>query len=730
MDIIKRILLVGMFFTCVSVTAQHSVARKWNEVLLEGIRNDFARPTIHARNLFHVSAAMYDAWAVFQPEASPYFLGQTVGDIHIPFGIFTYDSEDVPSLRDEAISYAVYHLMLHRFRNSPGNAHVRHLMDSLHTALGYDINFVDTDYSNGSAAALGVYIAEQIKDFGFRDGANELGSYGNLFYEPVNQPLNLTKGGDNNLKDPNRWQPLDFGGSFVDQSGNIINTGVIDFLSPEWGEVIPFSFHDSVRTLHQRGTDQYQVFEDPGGPPLIDTLNGTSWEDPYKWGFALVAIWSGHLDTKDGVEWDISPAGIGNLNFDNLPVEFNEYDQFYPLLEGGDPGQGYAINPKTNQPYEPQYVLRGDYARVLAEFWADGPESETPPGHWFVILNYVNDHPEFARKYEGKGEVVDPLEWDVKAYFTLAGAMHDAAVSAWSVKGYYDYIRPVSAIRYMATKGQSSDPDLPRYHKAGMPLMEGYIELVKEGDPLAGPNGENLNEVKLYAWRGHDYIADPEVDTAGVGWILATEWWPYQRLSFVTPPFSGYVSGHSTFSRAAAEVMTLLTGDAYFPGGMGEFEAPQNDYLVFEEGPTADVTLQWARYYDASDQCSLSRIWGGIHPPADDLNGRKMGQVIGKRAFQYAKNYFSGHVLGTREVTRYELKVFPNPTTGSVTISASGTVDLARFRIVDQLGRSWAAEDFLLELSEKGAVLDLSHFPKGIYHLSSAGGKAYRILVR
>ena len=40
-----------------------SVARQWNEVLLEAIRNDFARPTVHARNLCHVSAAMYDAWA-------------------------------------------------------------------------------------------------------------------------------------------------------------------------------------------------------------------------------------------------------------------------------------------------------------------------------------------------------------------------------------------------------------------------------------------------------------------------------------------------------------------------------------------------------------------------------------------------------------------------------------------------------------------------------------------
>jgi hypothetical protein len=42
-----------------------SVSRLWNEVVLEAIRNDFARPTVHARNLFHISSAMYDAWSVY-----------------------------------------------------------------------------------------------------------------------------------------------------------------------------------------------------------------------------------------------------------------------------------------------------------------------------------------------------------------------------------------------------------------------------------------------------------------------------------------------------------------------------------------------------------------------------------------------------------------------------------------------------------------------------------------
>ena len=182
----------------------------------------------------------------------------------------------------------------------------------------------------------------------------------------------------------------------------------------------------------------------------------------------------------------------------------------------------------------------------------------TPPGHWFTILNYVNDHPALVRRFRGHGPVLDDLEWDVKAYFALGGAVHDAAIAAWGVKGWYDYIRPISAIRGMAERGQSSDPELPRYAPDGIPLVEGYVELVREGDALAGERGEHVGKVKLYAWRGPGAIERPASDVAGVGWILAENWWPYQRPSFVTPPFAGYVSGHSTYSRAGAEVLTLV----------------------------------------------------------------------------------------------------------------------------------------------------------------------------
>jgi hypothetical protein len=246
----------------------------------------------------------------------------------------------------------------------------------------------------------------------------------------------------------------------------------------------------------------------------------------------------------------------------------------------------------------------------------------------------------------GVGPELEPLEYDVKVYLALGGALHDAAIACWSIKGYYDYIRPVSALRFLADRGQCSDPSAANYNPEGINLVPGLIELVTTQTTLPGQRHAHLagseGKIALLAWRGPTVIFDPETDTAGVGWILAENWWPYQRPSFVSPPFAGYVSGHSTFSRAAAELLTLFTGSPYFPGGLGEFVAPRNEFLVFEEGPSVDVHLQWASYRDASDQCSLSRIWGGIHPPADDLPGRFIGKIVGPDAFFEARRYFDG----------------------------------------------------------------------------------------
>jgi len=156
--------------------------------------------------------------------------------------------------------------------------------------------------------------------------------------------------------------------------------------------------------------------------------------------------------------------------------------------------------------YTPQMVKKSDYARVLAEFWADGPDSETPPGHWFTILNYVSDHPETVKKFGGQGSVLSDLEWDVKSYLVLGGAMHDSAVNIWGIKGYYDYVRPISAIRYMASNGQSTDNTLPSFDSHGLPLIPGLIEVIATGDELAGDNNINVGKIKVKSWKGPDFI--------------------------------------------------------------------------------------------------------------------------------------------------------------------------------------------------------------------------------
>lgn len=631
------LVIISMFASSLNAQVNHSIAKKWNELLLQSIRGDLARPTVHARNLFHTSAAMYDAWAVFDQNARPYYLGNTINGFTFNFNGFT-PGPNIEAQRTEAISYAMYRLLLFRFRASPGLPQNRILYNNLMAENGYDINFTSTDYSTGSAAALGNYIADLIINFGLQDGSRENATvpYSNGYYTPTNPPLNIFVYGNSTALKPDRWQPLQFS-VFIDQNGNVVGGNTPPFLSAEWGNVVPFSLTDSDKVVFTRNGRNYNVFLDPGPPIMLDTTSVAN-SQLFKRTHSLVLQWSSHLDRNDGVMVDISPASLGNVT--SIPNTIADYENFYDYDNGGDNGTGYSVNPITGQPYTPQIVPRGDYTRVLAEFWADGPSSETPPGHWFSIVNYISDHPMFVKKFRGQGPVLNDLEWDVKTYFMLGGAMHDAAISTWSIKGWHDNARPVTALRYMAMKGQCTDPNITSYHPAGLELKPGFVELILPGDPLAGPNNENVNKIKVKAWKAHSNIPNPATDEAKVGWILGGQWWPYQRQTFVTPPFAGYISGHSTFSRTAAELLTELTGSPYFPGGMGEFIAKKDEYLVFENGPSQDIKLQWATYRDASDQCSLSRIWGGIHPPMDDIPGRKNGIVLAEKAFNKAISYF------------------------------------------------------------------------------------------
>jgi hypothetical protein len=142
-----------------------------------------------------------------------------------------------------------------------------------------------------------------------------------------------------------------------------------------------------------------------------------------------------------------------------------------------------------------------DLQKVRIEYWADGPASETPPGHWCLFAQVI------SRK-DG-----NTLDEDAKLFFTLANAELDASIAAWNAKRSWDYVRPITAVRERR-KGRL---------------------ILAWGGPYKG--------TRLI--RGENYL-------------------PYQPATSLTPPFPEYVSGHSTFSAAGARVLRTFTGSDLF----------------------------------------------------------------------------------------------------------------------------------------------------------------------
>lgn len=144
----------------------------------------------------------------------------------------------------------------------------------------------------------------------------------------------------------------------------------------------------------------------------------------------------------------------------------------------------------------------------------------------------------------------------------------------------------------------------------------------------------------------------------------AATWQPYQQDTFITPSFAGYVSGHSTFSAAAAEVLKLYFGSDEFVGpkcvgfeeGNSLFEkkiAPgQPGYIpgmtdIPNKGkdtvgysPRSKVTLCWDTFSEAAHQSSESRIYGGVHVRADADDGLALGRHIGRAVFRDSVKMF------------------------------------------------------------------------------------------
>ncbi len=584
-------------------TPDATIARRWNEQILNAIRRDIPRPGVHARNLFHSSIAMWDAWAVYQSEADPYLSTERHA---------VEDDTERLAARETALSMATYRVLTHRYADQQGGDVSTACFDAFMAELGLDPT--DTHTDGDDSVAVGNRIGQLVIDSYADDGANEAHNYADTTgWEPLNPPLVVDQPGVD-IVDPDDFQLLNLAAAET-QNGIVLDTGLQSYIGAQWGWVAPFALGPDL-------LDTYDfTYIDPGLPfPTVDDTD-------LKRQVLEVIKRHGKHDPTLPETIDLSPGAYGNN----------------PL--GTDDGTGHPVNPVTGESYAPNVVAVGDFSRVLAEFWADGPHSETPPGHWNVLANEVSDtlDPSDLQVAE-LGVPLDRLAWDVHLYLALNGAVHDAAVASWGLKRESLGARPISFIRWMAQNGQSTDPSLPSYHVDGLPLQDGVVELITEDSAAPGERHHHLRwfigEVAIISWRGEP--GNRADDTAGVAWMRAVEWFPYQRRTFVTPAFPGYVSGHSTFSRAAAEVLTRMTGSPYFPGGLGEFVAPAGDYLIFEDGPTTDVRLQWGTYQDAADQAGQSRLWGGIHVEADDLGGRLVGYEVGHLAMDEALMYFDG----------------------------------------------------------------------------------------
>ena len=214
-----------------------------------------------------------------------------------------------------------------------------------------------------------------------------------------------------------------------------------------------------------------------------------------------------------------------------------------------------------------------DADKVLVDFFANNPGSVSPPGQWAKIADIVS-------AIDGNS-----IDDDVKLFFALGQAMLDASIAAWDAKRAYDSARPITAIRYYF-RGQT-----------------------------------------ILSWLG---------EGQGAGWIQGENWRPYQRITNPTPPFPEFLSGHSTFSAAAARVIAGLRGDAIdlsftFPAGGVPFDPTV---------PAAPVLLRWDSLAAVADDAGLSRRLGGIHFKRGDLRGRHLGRKVGSAVLARCADLF------------------------------------------------------------------------------------------
>ncbi|MDY7003809.1 MAG: calcium-binding protein [Cyanobacteriota bacterium] len=239
-----------------------------------------------------------------------------------------------------------------------------------------------------------------------------------------------------------------------------------------------------------------------------------------------------------------------------------------------------------------------DEQKLIAEFWEDADGTSFPPGTWMTFGQFVSARDNHT------------LDQDVKLFFNMGNAVFDAGIAAWESKTFYDYARPVRTVREL-----------------------GELGLIGEFNP-------ELGGFAIDAWAAPG---------EGTQTILATDFLTYQTPgSDPSPPFSEYVSGHSTFSAAGAEILERFTGSDDFGAGIS-FEVGESR---FEPGvtPQETVILEWDTFSEAADEAGISRLYGGIHFDDGDLNARELGREVGESVWERTQSVIAPNVvMGTND---------------------------------------------------------------------------------
>ena len=184
-----------------------------------------------------------------------------------------------------------------------------------------------------------------------------------------------------------------------------------------------------------------------------------------------------------------------------------------------------------------------DAKKLIVEYWADGPASELPPGHWGILAQDVSLRDQHS------------IDDDAKMFFAMHNASFDAGIVAWHLKRRYDGVRPITGIRYLFA-GQT------------------IVAYGGPGEPVKPIPGE--------------------------------KWMPYNPGSNLTPAFPGFISGHSTFSAASAAVLRAFTGSDYFgfatlvPANFGRVEPgipAQDTIITFETFTEAAEAAAMSRIF-------------------------------------------------------------------------------------------------------------------------------------